>query len=151
MLPSGITLFLSSTAFLSSSCSSLLSSFTCGSWTSSQLPLEHLKLNLICLLPINHQIFSPHFSFVSCTLMQFSPAGPLCYLCLRTVIEKGFGESVLDYLVHVVIVQWCGLPELCKSIVRVIYFWHLPHVFLRAWLSKGLKLNNVNIWGMWPA
>ena len=46
----------------------------------------------------DYQDFFPHFSFVSCTLSQFSPAGPLSYLCLRTVTENGFGESVLEYL-----------------------------------------------------
>jgi len=47
----------------------------------------------------DHNVFL-HFSFVSCTLIQFSPGGPLSCLYLRTAIENGFGEPVLEYFGH---------------------------------------------------
>lgn len=66
--------------------------------SSSEIP--HSYTSYISCQDYLAKIFLTHFSFVSCTLIQFSPAGPLSYLYLKTVIENGFGESGLEYLGH---------------------------------------------------
>lgn len=114
----------------------------------SQVPLKYLTSSpypslvetTMLSLPSLVVLQVPWFSFV---WLNHSAS----FLCLRTVIVNGFGESVLEHWSTAV--MWFAWTM--QGMVRVMNFWHFPHVFPRAWPRKSLQLSNVNIWGMWPA